>query len=198
LSRTGRRFSALRTYITFNTSEFYIGLTNWFARFAERLVPERVTPPGVIIEPEFLDEGALKAYSVALENVRHEIRRAGNITLAMMDQLAVVFETRGKDKLDDVARRDDEVDILDAEILTYLGKIRQAVLTEDESHTHQALMTSMTNIESLADVMETDMIGTAKLFMEGGFQSSSDETRDTLTKRIARTHLPVEVAQEAA
>jgi phosphate:Na+ symporter len=61
----------------------FIGFTSWFARLAERLVPERGTPEGVIIEPEFLDPEALKLPAVALENVRNEIHRAGGISLAM-------------------------------------------------------------------------------------------------------------------
>lgn len=173
-----RQIANANTMFNVINTLLFIGFTGWFARLAERLVPERETPTGVIIEPEFLDDGALKAPSVALENVRHEIERAGIITLSMMNQLGDALEKDDKDMLDEVARRDDEVDILDAEILGYLGKIRQAMLTEDESHIHQALMSSMTNIESVADVMETDIVETARTFIEGGYQISTEETRE--------------------
>ena len=48
----------------------FISFTTWFARLAQWLVPEKKLPAGVIIQPEFLNKDALKAPSVALENVR--------------------------------------------------------------------------------------------------------------------------------
>lgn len=172
-----RQIANANTLFNVINTVLFIGFTTWFARLAELLVPERAVPPGVIIEPEFLDEGALKAPSVALENVRHEIERAGTIALDMMDEFRSALEQRDRDKLDIVARRKDAVDILEVEILNYLSKIREGTLTEEESRTHQALMTSMLNLEGLADIMETDMIGTAKAFIDGAHQQSSEETR---------------------
>ncbi len=61
-------FNVLNTLI-------FIGFTGWFAKLAERIVPERELQAGVIIEPEFLDEAALKAPSIALQQVRLELAR---------------------------------------------------------------------------------------------------------------------------
>jgi phosphate:Na+ symporter len=155
----------------------FIGFTGWFARLAERLVPERKTPEGVIIEPEFLDREALKLPAVALENVRNEIHRAGGISLAMMDALYAAFDQRDRAKIDEAARRDDEVDILDAEIIRYLGQIRQTRLNEDESRELQALMTAMTNLESLADIMEAEVVGVARTYLRGEFEPGSEKTQ---------------------
>ncbi len=163
-------FNVLNTLI-------FIGFTTWFARLAERLVPERKTPEGVIIEPEFLDSSALKLPAVALENVRNEINRAGGISLAMMDALYEAFDQRNRDKIDEAARREDEVDILDVEIMRYLGHIRQSMLTDDESRELEALMTAMTNLESLSDIMEAEMVGVAKTYLEGEFERGSEETQ---------------------
>ena len=156
----------------------FISFTTWFARLAEKLVPERAAPEGVIIEPEFLDEGAFKAPSVALENARREIERAGLITLEMMDAFHAAMEKKNKDELDNVARRNDEVDILVTEIVKYLGQIRQAMLTEDEGETHQALMNAMMNIESVADVMETNIVDLGKTYLEGEFEADSEVTQE--------------------
>ena len=80
-------------------SILFIGFTTWFARLAERLIPERAPTKGVIIEPEFLDDAALEAPSIALENARREIERAGHITLEMMDALAA-FDLERETDLD--------------------------------------------------------------------------------------------------
>lgn len=175
----------------------FIGFTGWFARLAERLVPERAAPEGLIIEPEFLDESALKLPSVALENARYEIHRAGTITVEMMDQLAAAMRQRDKDELDEVARRDDEVDILEADIIGYLGHIRQVALTEDESLEHESLMTAMVNIESIADVVETDMVGVARSYIEGDLSYGSDETREMVEGLWTRVRESVALAIKA-
>jgi phosphate:Na+ symporter len=96
----------------------------------------------------------------------------------MMDELRDAFEAHSREKIDEALRRDDAVDILDAHIIEYLGHIRQGILTGDESAVHQGLMTAMTNLESLADVMADDMSGLAKTYLEGEFEASSAETEE--------------------
>jgi phosphate:Na+ symporter len=172
-----RQIANANTMFNVINTLLFIGFTTWFARLAEKLVPERAVPEGVIIEPEFLDEAALKAPSLALENVRREIHRAGAITIGMMDNLDAAFRTKESDKLDDVLRGDDQVDILEAEIMAYLGRIRQAMLTEDESLELQALMTAMNDLESLADVMESEIVPPSRAYFEGEYEEGSEETR---------------------
>ena len=192
-----RQIANANTLFNVINTLLFIGFTTWFARLAEKLVPERAPAEGVIIEPEFLDEGALKAPSVALENARREIERAGLIALEMMDALGEALEKKNKDQLDEVARRDDEVDILETEIAKYLGQIRQALLTEDEGATHQALMAAMMNIESVADVMETDIVGLAKSYLEGEFEADSEATQEMVRGLWDSVRRSVELAVRA-
>ncbi len=180
----------------FNTL-FFLGFTTWFARLAEKLVPDRALAEGVIIEPEFLDEGALEVPSIALENARHEIERAGHITLEMMDSLSDALNKKNKEQLDDIARRDDEVDILEAAIMSYLGKIRQRMLTEDESLTQQGLVSAMMNLESVADVIETDMVSVARTYLEGEYEASTEETHEMVLGLFETTRRSVELMVKA-
>jgi len=175
----------------------FIGFTTWFARMAEKLVPERAAPADLIIVPEFLHEEALEAPAIALENARHEIHRAGVITLEMMDDLRAAFEAHSADQLDEVLKRDDEVDILHTEIMRYLGRVRRVMLTEDESLTQQSLMTAMTNLEGLADVMENDMVPLAKNYLEGEYEATSAETDELVTGLWESVRRAVELAVSA-
>jgi len=190
IANANTMFNALNTLL-------FIGFTTWFARLAEKLVPERAAPEGVIIEPEFLDEGALEAPSIALENARREIERAGLITLEMMEALRDALEKKNKEQLDEVARRDDEVDILEAAIMAYLGQIRQRMLTEDEGATQQALVAAMMNIESVADVIETDMVGVVKAYLEGEYEASTTETHEMVKGLFETVRRGVELVVKA-
>ena len=175
----------------------FIGFTTWFARLAERLVPARPAPAGITIRPRFLDEAALKAPSVALENVRQEIQRAGAIVLAMMDQLGEALKQRDRKKLEEVSRREDEVDVLAAAIIDYLGKTRQVMLTHEDSGTQQMLISAITNIESLAGLLESDTLSTAKQFLSGDFQPGSEETREMVEGFTSGVRRAIELAVSA-
>jgi len=172
VAETPRQIANANTMFNVINTLLFISFTTWFARLATWLVPEKKLPEGVVIQPEFLNADALKAPSVAIENVRHEINRAGEITVAMLKQLGPAMDSRDRAQLDAIARKDDEVDILETEILKYLGRLRQGLLTEKESHVHQGLMTAMVNLESLADVIETDLVALAKRFIQHEYKSS--------------------------
>jgi phosphate:Na+ symporter len=76
-----------------------------------------------------------------------------------------------------VAARDDEVDILEAAILEYLGRIRQGLLTAEESLDHEHLMSATVNLENLADVVETDIV---KIVREAGEARAEGEVAQML------------------
>jgi len=179
----------------FNTLLF-IGFTGWFARLAERLVKERKTPAGVIAEPEFLDDAVLVAPSVALQQARLEVGRIGGIALAMLGDLGPALRDRDLKRLESIARRDDEIDILETEILTYLGKIRQGMLTEEESKELERLMTATDNIENLADVIETDIVGLARKAADIT-SASGEETRAILGEIYVSVVTALEYAVKA-
>jgi phosphate:Na+ symporter len=119
-----RQIANANTLFNVINTLLFIGFTGWFAKLAEHLVPERKAPEGVIIEPEFLDEAALKAPAVALQQVRLELGRVGEITLGMLKDVGPAFKARDLAAFEDIARRDDQVDILETAILEYLGRIR--------------------------------------------------------------------------
>ena len=192
-----RQIANANTMFNVINTLLFIGFTTWFARLAEKLIPERAPAKDVIIEPEFLDEAALEAPSIALENARREIERAGLITLEMMEALRAAHQTKNKQQLDEVARRDDEVDILEAAVMSYLGKIRQHMLTEDEGATQQALVAAMMNIESVADVIETDMVGVIKAYLEGDFEVSTQETQEMMQGLFEAVRRSIELVVKA-
>jgi phosphate:Na+ symporter len=192
-----RQIANANTLFNVLNTLLFIGFTTWFARLAEKLVPDRAAREGVIIEPIFLNEEALQAPSIALENARREIERAGLITLEMMEALRDALKKKNKEQLDEVARRDDEVDILEAAIMAYLGQIRQRMLTEDEGATQQALVAAMMNIESVADVIETDMVGVVKAYLEGEYEASTQETQEMVKGLFETTRHGVELVVKA-
>jgi phosphate:Na+ symporter len=191
-----RQIANANTLFNVINTLLFIGFTGWFAKLAERLVAERVPPAGVIVEPEFMEKAALAAPSVALQQVRLELGRVGKITLGMLQDVVPALRDRDIARLEDIARRDDEVDLLEAEIFDYLGRLRSGTLTEQESHEFQGLMMATDNMESIADIIETDIVSLARKAAD--IQSEpGDETRRMLRELHVSVIKAVELAVQA-
>ncbi len=191
-----RQIANANTFFNVINTLIFIGFTGWFARAAERLIPERVTPEGVLIEPEFLETAALAAPSLALQQVRLEVGRIGQITLGMMHDLRPALQNRDNKIFTEIARSEDKVDILEAEILNYLAKLRQGSLTDQESHEFQSLMMALDNLESLADIINSDIVPLARKAFE--LRSvTGEETLAQLVEIYGKVSDSVELAVQA-
>jgi phosphate:Na+ symporter len=98
----------------------------------------------------------------------------------MLRDVGPALRDRDLEALEEIARRDDQIDILEAEILRYLGRIRQGMLTEEESGELERLMIAADNLENLADVIETDMVALSRQARDLP-ATTSEETRELLT-----------------
>jgi phosphate:Na+ symporter len=78
---------------------------------------------------------------------------------------------------------DDKVDILNEAILEYLSEIRQQPLTESQSAEFQSLMSATINLESLADIIETDLATIGKDYLNSELQPS--ETTRLLMREMS-------------
>jgi phosphate:Na+ symporter len=191
-----RQIANANTFFNVINTLLFIGFTGWFARAAERLIPERATPEGVLIEPEFLETAALAAPSMALQQVRLEIGRIGKITLGMMHDLQPAIRNRDDSIFTEIARREDSIDILEAEILNYLAKLRQGSLTDQESHEFQSLMMALDNLESLADIINSDIVPLVRKAFE--LRSvTGEETKAQLVDIYGKVSESVELAVQA-
>jgi phosphate:Na+ symporter len=186
-----RQIANAHTVFNVANTMLFLGFTNSFARLAKRLVPDK--PAGIekiIVQPRFLDGEMLGIPSMALERVRFEIGHMGEIITEMMSQLDEGFQQRDKLKLDQVTLMDDKVDILNEAILEYLSELRQQPLTDRQSSEFQALMSATINLESLADVIETDLVTLGKDYLNSDMRLS-DTTRKLLRELAAKVMLAV-------
>ena len=191
-----RQIANANTLFNVINTLLFIGFTGWFAKLAERLVAERMPSAGVIVEPEFLEKAALAIPSLGLQQVRLELGRVGAMTLGMLKDVLPALRDQDIKHLEDISRRHDKVNILEAEILNYLGKLRRGTLTEQQGLEFQGLMTATDNLENLADVIETNIVALARKVDE--VQSApGDETRRLLRDLHASVVKSVELAVQA-
>ena len=188
-----RQIANANTFFNVFNTLLFIGFTGTFAKLAERMVPERVAPEGVIAKPEFLDDAALAAPSIALQEVRLELGRVGANTLSMLQATGLALKNRDMKRVEEITRYNDEIDVLTTEILKYMGKIRSGLLTEQESDEFQGLMTVTNDLGSLADVIETELVSLARKSADIN-TTSGDKTRSMLAELYTSVIKSVEFA----
>jgi phosphate:Na+ symporter len=171
-----RQIANAHTVFNVANTLVFIWFTPLFAKLAVFLVPEKPVEEKVIIKPKYLNAELLEVPAVALENVRFEIGRMGEITSDMLTTLWMAFQTRNRDTVDEAVKMDDKVDVLSELILEYMSQIQQEKLSDDNSHVLQSLMSATINIESLADVIESELSGICKKFIDHDLQESEETT----------------------
>ncbi len=111
----------------------------------------------------------------------------------MFGELPEAVVNKSREHVDKIIKLDDKVDILEAAIFKYLSKIRQLPLTEEEGKTHQNLMTATVSLENLADLVETEISGLVKRFIEKERQVS-ETTKEIFTDLYEEVQKSIDLA----
>ncbi len=180
-----RQIANAHTVFNVANTFIFIWFAPLFAKAAEYLVPDKPVEEKIIVKPRYLNDELLEVPAVAMENVRFEIGHMGEITSDMLTTLWMAFQTRNREMVDEVIKMDDKVDVLSEKILEYMSQIQQESLTDQSSHNLQALMSATINIESLADVIESDLSVIAKKFIDNKLYET--EETQTLIGEFAMT-----------
>ncbi|MDH4116060.1 MAG: Na/Pi cotransporter family protein [Acidimicrobiia bacterium] len=171
----------------------FIGFTRQIALLVQRIVPDRAAADEAIIRAKYLDSELLRTPSLALDRARLELLRMSDRVRSMLGDVfpAVLEGTRSS--LSDVEAQDDEVDALYGHIITYLGQISQGELSDRESDELWGLMEATNNLESIGDIIETNLTALGFARIEEGIHVSN-ETKVVL----AEFHRAVQEAVDLA
>lgn len=168
-----RQLANANTLFNIINTALFLPFAAGFARLAERLVKEEPLARGALIEPRFLDEAALAAPSLALENARRETGRLSEDVQQMFADLELALRERSAGRFESLHQRAVEIGVLESAILRYLGLLRRGLLTEHESRETQVLMETLVTLESIASVIAVDFAEIARRF---GARRASEET----------------------
>jgi phosphate:Na+ symporter len=185
-------------HTTFNVANtfIFIGFSSQFARLVEWLIPDKPLVPEIVIRPKYLDEELLETPSLALGRVRLEFGHVGGRVIEMLERILPAILTGDRMALKAVTRIDDDVDILHGHIVTYLGRISQKALTEQQTRELVHLMDATNNLENIGDIVETDLASLGERRIEQRV-SISEATQAMLRKLHNVVMATVELAIDA-
>ena len=176
-----RQIANAHTVFNIANTFIFIGFTSQFARLVEWMVPDKPVKELIIAQPKYLDEELLETPSLALDRVRLEIGHMGERITKMVELSLPAVISGNLQTLKDIAKIDDEVDILHGHIITYLGDISRHSLTGEQTRNMVGLMAAVNDLENIGDIIETDLVHLGKERLEQDI-TISDATRDVLTK----------------
>jgi len=153
-----RQIANAHTIFNVANTVIFLGFTTQLARLVERLVPEKMEPERAIIKPKYLDEDLIETPSLALDMVRLELGHLASITNTMLENIREAFEQRDSNQFDEVAKMDDQVDILHVAITDYLRKLTAQNLTEQENDDLLRYLSANEDLERIGDVIETNLV----------------------------------------
>ena len=184
-----RQIANAHTVFNVANTLIFIGLTGQFARLVEWLVPDRPIDEEIIIQAKYLDEELIDTPSLALSRARLEIGHMGDRVNEMLQKILPAIVAGDREMLKEVAKIDDEVDILHGDIVTYLGDISRKSLTEDQTRELVNLMSAVNDLENMGDIIETDLVhlGNERIRDEVSISKETQEVLKELHDTVANT-----------
>ena len=191
-----RQIANAHTIFNVANTLLFISFTGVLAKLVVRLVPEKEEVTREIITPKFLMEGMLSTPSLALDAVRFETQRLGQIALDMVQKVGPALEERDMNQLDELEILDDQVAVLKEHILEYLGEIYKLELTNRQGGELLLLIKGVDDIERIADTVRSDVIPLGRTAHAQNVEAT-DTTRHILKALYEKVCLAVRQATEA-
>ena len=159
----------------------FIPFTGPYARMIVRLVPDRpMATEDKIIEAKHLNAILLATPALAIDAARREIARLGRLVVKSFSIALTAAIEGDAEELERVRRTDDAVDDLYRRIVTYLGDITRGKLANDEMAEVVQLMAVANDLESIGDLVETDLMSLGERRLAEQIKIS-DTTNENLT-----------------
>lgn len=152
-----RQIANAHTVFNIANTLIFIGFAGQFARLVEKLVPDKPIEEVVLTKPRYLSEELLDTPSLALQQVRLELRHMGEHVKDMLQKIMPAILSGDRQALQEIRQIDDKVDLLHGHIITYLGRISGKALTEEQAGVLADLMAAANDLENIGDVIETDL-----------------------------------------
>ena len=188
---TARQIANAHTIFNVANTFVFIWFIQPLARLAQFLTPVRPIRKPEPVRPKYLDDVLLDNPALALDRVRLELEHLGQHTLTMVERAIATFGYGSRQDLAALAKMDDNVDILHEAIISYLSQLyRENVPDPLLQQQAAAYMSAANYMESIADMIETNMVELGLTSIKEGVQISRT-TREHLSLLFNQVHTTV-------
>ena len=126
---TPRQIANANTAFNVMNTLIFLPFTTLISQLTVKLIPDKPVIEKEIVRTQFLDKELLNTPALALDRVRKEIGHMGDIVTAMLCGIQPAIQQRRREHIEDIEKRDDQVDVLHERILSYLGSVQKTTLS---------------------------------------------------------------------
>ena len=183
-AETPRQIANAHTLFNVVNTLLFIGFITPMAKLVQRLVPDTKEKP--LSSTTFLNPILLQTPDLAFDLVRMELGRQGGVVVRMVQEVHNTVIKGQSEDLEHLKQMDNDVDALHGALVTYLGRLSQENLTQQQSERLHDYMSAANYIENIGDVIETNLVDVGHERLRHNIQISTP-TQDVLrplTKKI--------------
>lgn len=172
---SGRFVANAHTAFNILVAVVFLPFIDAASRLCLRLLPD--APAGQDSgAPKHLDPSVINAPSEALAGAMREALELGNQVSDMLKRVLDAFRSSDIRVARDIEKMDDSVDHLFEAIKLYLVQVSKSEMTEAESRRAQEIMSFVTNLEHIGDIIDKNLMElVAKKIRKGASFSSEGE-----------------------
>ncbi len=156
-----RQIANAHTLFNVAISAFFLPFSTVAARLITSLVPEQERGDNPF-KTRYLDERYLDQPALAIGQAMREALRMGDVAQAMLRDAMVVLRTDSQELLEDVERRDDQLDYLEREIKLFLSRLGRGTMSHDLAQKEIALISFIGNLENIGDIIDKNLMELAR------------------------------------
>jgi phosphate:Na+ symporter len=186
-----RQIANAHTFFNIAISLLFVPFTAWAARTMEALVPDEPQADNPF-RTRYLDERALAQPALAIGQATREALRMADVVQGMHRDVVEVFRGNNQELLEDVERRDDQVDFLEREIKLFLARLDRSAMGAGLARREIGLISIIGNLENIGDIIDKNLMELARKklyhgrrFSEAGWTEIL-EFHGTVTKNLER------------
>lgn len=141
-------------------------------------IPEKQSHHDDANKPKYLDDRVLETPTVALTNGAREVLRLADMTDQMLQLVWQSFQKNDLSIFDRIRSIDGNVDKLYRLLKSYLVRITQETMNDDEGKRHFQILTFATNIEHVGDIIDRNLIPLAEKRVRSKVDFSTDGKKE--------------------
>jgi phosphate:Na+ symporter len=126
-------------------------------RLVDAMVPAPSEKSAASFGPQYINAGSYDGVSLAMGQSAREIMRAGEIVRQMLDDLWRAMKTNDESLVREIAERDNQVDLLDAEIRKFLARLNSQPMDADDQQEQMRQMRYLTELEAIGDIIDKNL-----------------------------------------
>jgi len=186
-----RQIANAHTFFNVAISALFLPFAPWAARALTALVPEEERGDNPY-RTRYLDDRYLDQPALAIGQATREALRMGDVAQGMLRDAMIVLRTDNQELLEDVERRDDQLDYLEREIKIFLSRLGRETMSPDLAQKEIALISFIGNLENIGDIIDKNLMELArkKLYQGRRFSEAGEaeliEFHSLVSKNLER------------